>query len=196
MNDDPRFLVSADEASVSIEGRGDLPASPLIDAAIERGWKTIEGRGDFSLRRALWFEGEMRGVAVKNFTPSPADHSLVRKMKEDLKRLPPSGRMTAQALQADYRTRVLPQLQKEWQKAQEDLVRSQKSGSPSSVRPAKERFELLDRKLEAVGNYLSDLSRRQGETIEVRPVFEDGVMRITEKKTRTRERTAKQAIGR
>lgn len=94
--------------------REDDPSiSPLIDKAIEKGWKTINVDGNLELRRAVWLEASMKNLSVTGYSPTPADKALLQQLAKQKTKGDEDLTLRADEITRDYIRRVIPKLSRE-----------------------------------------------------------------------------------
>jgi hypothetical protein len=87
--------------------------APLIQRALEKGWKKITLSGSRELCKGAWFEARMAGLLVSGYTPTPKDQRELEQMMAERGKGAPKI-MTGDAIASDYALRVIPKLQREY----------------------------------------------------------------------------------
>jgi Large polyvalent protein-associated domain 7 len=99
-----------------LKGRTDPSIAPVIEKAMEKGWKSITVKGNWELCRATWFEGKMAGLEVKGYRPNHEDEALLLKMEEQRRKIKGSKIVLSGAdIANDYNSRVVPHLKKQFE---------------------------------------------------------------------------------
>lgn len=94
--------------------RDDDPSiTPLIDRAIEKGWKTINVEGNHELKRAVWLEASMKDLSVTGYSPTPADRALLQHLEKQKSKGSGELSVGADEITRDYVQRVIPQLNRQ-----------------------------------------------------------------------------------
>lgn len=156
-----------------LEGVGRESVVALIDEAIVKGWKEIEVSATPVLSRAIWFEGEMRGVSVRGYSPTPADENELHAMRQ--KGLLPQ-RVLSSTVALFYAQKVIPELERKIEKESRKL-------QAGAYKTPKSRVDAMDRiedfhEMLGRSRVLEERFRQAGsKPVEVQAVYLDGVLR-------------------
>jgi hypothetical protein len=155
----------------------------LIDEAISKGWREIDVKADSVLSRAIWFEGEMRGVSVRGYQPTSREVSELASMRQ--KGVLPQ-RVLSSTVGRYYEQRVIPELERRIEKETIQL-------SSDSLLTPKARVEAMDRVevlRETLGRsrILENQFRQDGpKSIQVKAVYLDGLLRYEPAREKRRD---------
>jgi hypothetical protein len=185
---DTNDKIEVGDGRLMLRASDDSSISPLIEEALQKGWKSVSIRGHRELCRATWLEASVRGLTVTGYTPDNSDLALLEKLKSQKK----DGflQMKADEVVIDYMKRVIPTLQKEYEGLRQrraklgvtttDIDRTYGLNLPSSTY-AREVDDKFQRARGALMRAIDDrekfalLGKKQ---IEVQQSFEDGVCRF------------------
>ena len=155
----------------------------VILEAKELGWTRVQVNAQKALTRAAWFEGEMRGVKVENYTPTQLDTELLGKMRQ-APTLPAT--VLASTVVADYERRVVPEMKRRIEREERVLFASQER--PVQIREALASQLSSTREGLSFALEQSERFRNLGGTrVAVTPVYSDGTVRYDLEKLRKRE---------
>lgn len=59
------------------EGLSSAEAQAIVKEAKEKGWTSINVSGDLSMRRAIWFAAQGKGMEVKGYSPTLSDRKEI-----------------------------------------------------------------------------------------------------------------------
>lgn len=156
-----------------LTGVGHESVVALIDEAISKGWREIDVKADSALSRAIWFEGEMRGISVRGYLPSSRDRSELAIMRE--KGVLPQ-RVLSSTVGRYYEQRVIPELERRIEKEARQLS-SDAFWTPKARVEAMDRLEVLRETL-GRSKMLENQFRQDGaKPIQVKAVYLDGLLR-------------------
>ncbi len=73
---------------VSTKSKSPMVASSMVALAESRGWTAFNAKGSEAFRKAVWLEGNLRGLDVQGYTPTEKDKEMLDSRLNQIERIP------------------------------------------------------------------------------------------------------------